>query len=120
MVAMQEGREYRVRVEFGSLPTTKVYKEGVVAYGAGAGRVGVAPVEDAAAGIARAASRSCAWTSLSRRGARVVRTGAVTAWTGAGSSAGGRGPSRPGARTASGTGAAAPRVAPFSAEGSAG
>ncbi|KAJ5932274.1 hypothetical protein N7516_006763 [Penicillium verrucosum] len=54
---IEEGQNYKIKVEFGSLPTLKIHKEGVVAYGgAGAGRIGVWPVSDPDKTIPRAAA----------------------------------------------------------------
>lgn len=63
---MKGGQNYHIKVQFGSLPTSKIYKEGVVAYGGGAGRIGVWPVSDPEKAIARAASlaKKCKYTIL--------------------------------------------------------
>ncbi|OQD96043.1 hypothetical protein PENSOL_c017G11380 [Penicillium solitum] len=60
------GQDYHIKVEFGSLPTSKIYKEGVVAYGGGAGRIGVWPVSNSDKAIARAAALAskCKYTIL--------------------------------------------------------
>lgn len=56
VIPMQARRDYNVLLQFGSLPTSKIYKEGVVAYGAGAGRIGMWPVVDPLAAIEDAAA----------------------------------------------------------------
>ncbi|CAI7627936.1 unnamed protein product [Penicillium viridicatum] len=53
---IEAGQNYEIKVQFGSFPTSKIYKAGVVADGAGAGRIGVWPVSDPDKGIARAAA----------------------------------------------------------------
>lgn len=66
VMRIKGGQKYRIKVQFGSLPTSKIYKEGVVAYGGGAGRIGVWPVSDPDEAIARAASlaKKCKYTIL--------------------------------------------------------
>ncbi|VUC32424.1 unnamed protein product [Clonostachys rosea] len=61
---LKAGREYQILLQFGSLPTSKIYKEGVVAYGAGAGRIGMWPVVDPDEAIAKAVTlaRKCKYT----------------------------------------------------------
>jgi PA14 domain. len=53
---IEEGQNYQIKLQFGSLPTSKIYKQGVVAYGAGAGRIGIWPVSDPDKAISRAAA----------------------------------------------------------------
>lgn len=64
ILGMEKDRDYQILLQFGSLPTSMIYKEGVVAYGPGAGRIGVWPVEDADTAIEEAASiaRKCKYT----------------------------------------------------------
>jgi beta-glucosidase len=45
-VRMEEGKVYKVRMEFGSAITCKVTKQGVVSYGGGAGRIGAVAIID--------------------------------------------------------------------------
>lgn len=66
ILSLKAGREYQVLLQFGSLPTSKIYKEGVVAYGAGAGRIGLWPAVDHDKAIARAVAlaKQCRYTVL--------------------------------------------------------
>ncbi|KAJ5213627.1 Glycoside hydrolase family 3 [Penicillium cf. viridicatum] len=61
---IEGGQNYQIKLQFGSLPTSKIYKEGVVAYGSGAGCIGVWPVSKPDKAIARAAAlaRKCKYT----------------------------------------------------------
>lgn len=63
---MEAGKEYHVKIEFGSAATSKIVKKGVVRYGGGAGRVGCVRVFDAEAGIRRAVelAKRCKYTIL--------------------------------------------------------
>lgn len=64
IIKMKAGKNYHIRLQFGSLPTSKIYREGVVAYGPGAGRIGVAPVvnEDEIIGTAVKLAKKCKYT----------------------------------------------------------
>jgi beta-glucosidase len=55
IISMEGGHDYQILLQFGSLPTSKIYKEGVVAYGAGAGRIGAWPVTNPETAIINAA-----------------------------------------------------------------
>ena len=54
VVELVEGQSYKIKVEFGSSPTTKLVKPGVVQFGGGAGRIGMAAVIDENEAILRA------------------------------------------------------------------
>jgi beta-glucosidase len=53
-VQFTQGRQYKLRVEYASAPSSKLVKPGVVAYGAGAGRLGMIEVVAPELLIARA------------------------------------------------------------------
>ena len=54
IVDLIEGQIYKIRLEFGSAPSSKLSKPGVVNFGGGAGRLGVAQMIDDDEAIARA------------------------------------------------------------------
>lgn len=54
VVELVEGQSYKIKIEFGSSPTAKLVKPGVVQFGGGAGRLGMIAVIDEDEAIARA------------------------------------------------------------------
>jgi len=54
VVELVKGQSYKIKVEFGSSPTAKLVKPGVVQFGGGAGRLGMVAVIDEDEAIARA------------------------------------------------------------------
>ncbi|KAH8662620.1 glycosyl hydrolase family 3 N terminal domain-containing protein [Xylariales sp. PMI_506] len=64
VVAMEAGRKYNIKVEFGSSTLSKLVKRGVVSYGGGAGRIGCLPVIQPEESIRRAAdlAKRCKYT----------------------------------------------------------
>ncbi|KAH6720884.1 glycoside hydrolase superfamily [Leptodontidium sp. MPI-SDFR-AT-0119] len=56
VVDMEEGKSYRVRLEFGSSPTSKVVRPGTVAFPGGAGSIGAIRVMDEDESIKNAAA----------------------------------------------------------------
>jgi len=65
-VDMEAGKDYQIKVEFGSAATSKIVKQGVLSYGGGAGRIGCVAMIEPEEAIERAVklAKKCKYTVL--------------------------------------------------------